>query len=104
MEHTVTTVAALEHVDRRIECDLPPGTQKVQLQVKLAKGAPHAQLQLIFQDAAGKTRGDERWTVKKSKKATLKVPEGAIKAILSAGRVAGDRPTTFSVFRLAPLP
>ena len=102
VEHTVTTVTALEHVDRRIECGLPPGTKKVQLQVKLAKAAPPAQLQLIFQDADGTTRGDERWTVKKSKKATLKVPEGAVKAILSAGRVSGDRPTAFSDFRLAP--
>ena len=104
VEHTVTTVAALEHIDRCIECGLPPGTQKVQLQVKLAKDAPPAQLQLIFQDAEGKTRDDERWTVKKSKKATLKVPLGAVKAILSAGRVSGDKPTAFSDFKLTPLP
>ena len=38
------------------------------------------------------------------KKATLKVPEGAVKAILSAGRVSGDRPTAFSEFKLTPLP
>ena len=104
VEHAGTPVAALEYIDRRVECSIPPGMLKVRFEVKLEKDAPHAQLQLIFQDAAGKTRGDERWTVKKTKKGTLKVPAGAVKAILSAGRVSGDRPTVFSYFKLSTDP
>ncbi len=103
VERTVTSFAAIEHIDRQAECEMPQGAKKVALLVKLAKGSPPAQLQLIFRDAIGKTLGDERWTAKKSKKASVKVPPAAAKAILSAGRVAGDRPAEFSEFTIAPV-
>ena len=104
VKNTVTSIAAIGHIDRKAECGTPHGVRKVALQVKLAKGSPPVQLQLIFQDALGKTLGDERWTVKKSKKASVKVPTAAAKAILSAGRAAGDRPAEFSEFSIAPVP
>lgn len=101
VEKTVTKVAAIGTIDRSEECDSLAGAKKLRLQVKLAKDAPAAQLQLIFQDAAGKVLADERWTVKKSKKASVKIPPGATKAILSAGRAAGDMPSTFDEFSLS---
>jgi predicted phosphodiesterase len=102
VERTVTAVAAIGHIDRHAECGIPNGTKKVALQVKLAKGSPAVQLQLLFQDAQGKTLGDERWTVKKSRKASVKVPPSAVKAILQAGRVDGERPAEFGEFAIAP--
>ena len=104
VEKTVTKVTAIGTVDRTETCDLRADAKKLRLQVKLAKDAPAAQLQLIFQDAAGKVLADERWTVKKSKKASVTIPPGAVKAILSAGRAAGDTPSTFDEFALSPLP
>ena len=103
VERTVTATAAIGHIDRHAECGIPGGTKKVALQVKLAKGSPPIQLQLLFQDAQGKTLGDERWTVKKSRKASVKVPPSAVKAILQAGRVDGERPAEFGEFAIAPV-
>ena len=103
VETIVEKEVAIAHNDRSAECALPKGCRKVQISVKLAKGSPPAQLQLVFQDAAGNTLGDVRWTVKRSKKTAEKVPAGAIKAILNAGRGAGDAPATFDSFVLTPL-
>ena len=79
------------------------GVNKIRLQVKLAKDSPAAQMQLGFLDAEGRTVGDERWTVKKSRKATLKVPQGAVKALLSAGRATGSDPAAFEVFTIGAI-
>lgn len=102
VEKTVTSVVAIEHVDRRVECGIQPGMKKVTVSVKLAKDSPPALMQLLFQDAEGKTLGDERWTSKKSKKASARIPPSAVKAILSAGRTSGDRPAAFTEFSLTP--
>ena len=103
VETIVEKEVAIAHNDRTAECEIPAGCRKVLFNVKLAKGSPPAQLQLVFQDAAGNTLGDVRWTVKRSKKTAEKVPAGAIKAILNAGRGAGDAPATFDSFVLTPL-
>jgi predicted phosphodiesterase len=100
VEKTVTEVVAIAKVDRT-ECLLiSPASKKAKVEVKLAKNSPAAQLQLTFKDAAGKIIWEERWTAKKSKKATVKVPQGAASATLSAGRVSGDTPASFDAFRL----
>ena len=97
-------VVAIGHTDRTAECAITQGVNKIRLQVRLAKDSPAAQMQLEFRDAAGRTVGDERWTVKKSRKATLKVPQGAVKALLSAGRATGSDPATFEVFTIMAIP
>jgi len=102
VERTVATVVPIGHIDRRAECGIPPGMKKVDVHVKLSKGSPAAQMQLVFQDAEGNTLGDERWTARKSRKMSVKVPPAAVKAILSAGRASGDEPASFSEFSLAP--
>ena len=100
VEKTVTEVVAIAKVDRT-ECLLiSPASKKAKVEVKLAKNSPAAQLQLTFKDAADKIIWEERWTAKKSKKATVKVPQGAASATLSAGRVSGDTPASFDAFRL----
>ena len=99
----VTQVIAIGHIDRTTNCTLAPSAKKIRLQVKLAKNSPAAQLQLTFHDASGRLAGDERWTVKKSKKATVAVPPRSTAATLSAGRATGDSPATFSEFTLAPV-
>ena len=104
VEKAVTNVVAIGIIDRTETCDLAADTTKLRLQVRLAKDSPAAQLQLMFQDAAGKVLTDERWTVNKSRKASVKIPPGSAKAILSAGRVTGDIPSTFDAFSLVPQP
>jgi predicted SpoU family rRNA methylase len=100
VEKTVTEVVAIAKVDRT-ECLLiSPASKKAKVEVKLAKNSPAAQLQLTFKDAAGKIIWEERGTAKKSKKATVKVPQGAASETLSAGRVSGDTPASFDAFRL----
>ena len=100
VEKTVTEVVAIAKVDRTESLMLPPNPKKARVEVKLAKDSPAAQLQLAFKDAAGKVLWEERWTAKKSKKATVKVPDGATSATLSAGRVSGDTPSSFEAFKL----
>ena len=104
VERKVTEVVAIGHTDRTAECTITQGVKKVKLQVKLAKNSPAAQMQLEFRDAEGRTLGDERWTVKKSRKATLKVPQGSVKALLSAGRATGSDPATFEIFTIMAIP
>ena len=103
VEKKVTEVVAIGHTDRTAECTITQGVNKIRLQVKLAKDSPAAQMQLEFLDAEGRTVGDERWTVKKSRKATLKVPQGAVKALLSAGRATGSDPAAFEVFTIGAI-
>lgn len=100
VEKTVTEVVAIAKVDRTESLMLPPNPKKARVEVKLAKDSPAAQLQLAFKDAAGKILWEERWTAKKSKKATVKVPDGAMSATLSAGRVSGEIPSSFETFKL----
>lgn len=103
IEKKATDASAIRHIDRTTERTINQGVKKVQLHVKLAKSSPPAQLQLIFLNADGKTIADERWTVKKSKTAKIKVPSGAVKAILSARRAIGDVPATFTEFAIDSL-
>lgn len=100
VEKTVTEVVAIAKVDRTESLMLPPNPKKARVEVKLAKDSPAAQLQLAFKDAADKILWEERWTAKKSKKATVKVPDGAMSATLSAGRVSGEIPSSFETFKL----
>lgn len=100
VEKTVTEVVAIAKVDRTESLMLPPNSKKARVEVRLAKDSPAAQLQLAFKDAAGKILWEERWTAKKSKKATVKVPDGATSATLSAGRVSGEIPSSFETFKL----
>lgn len=102
VEKKVTEVVAIAKVDRSQSLPLPSSAEKVRIETKLAKGSPAAQLQLTFRDATGKVLWEERWTVKKSKKATVRVPDGAISAMLSAGRAGGDAPAIFDTFKLYP--
>lgn len=99
----VTTVSAIGHVDKTARCDIPLGTRKVQVMVKLGKDSPAAHLQLAFRDSSGKVTGDERWTVKKSKKAKVAVPVGSATATLTGGRTDGDIPAAFSTFSIEPV-
>ena len=103
IEKKVPDAVATKHIDRTIERTLNQGIKNVQLRVKLAKNSPPVQLQLIFHDADGKTIADERWTVKKRKTTKIKVPSGAVKAILSAERAIGDAPATFTEFDIDSL-
>ena len=100
VEKEVTKVVAIARIDRSENVMLPPSARKARVEVKLAKGSPAAHLQLMFRDAAGRILWEERWTVKKSKKATVKVPSGAAAATLSAGRTGGDKPSMFDTFML----
>ena len=100
VEKTVTEVVAIAKVDRTESLTLEPASKKAKIEVKLAKNSPAAQLQLVFKDADGKILWEERWTAKKSKKATVKAPDGATSVTLSAGRVSGDAPASFDTFRL----
>ena len=102
VEKTITEVVAIATIDRTEKIALPPSAKKVRVSAKLAKGSPAAQLQLLFNDSHGKILWEERWTVKKSKKATISIPNGATSAILSAGRVGGEIPATFETFRIQP--
>lgn len=103
VETNVTKVVAMAHTDRTADCQIPAETKSLQLHVKLAKGSPAVHLQLTLSDAAGSAVWEQRWTAKRSKKATVKVPPGAVRATLSAGRIGGDRPAAFDTFVVAPL-
>jgi hypothetical protein len=98
----VEKVVAIKHIDRTENCMLFSTDKKVRVEVKLAKGSPAAQIQLVFKDESGKILWEERWTAKKSKKATVSVPQGAASATLSAGRASGDTSTTFDTFKIYP--
>ncbi|MBR6585924.1 MAG: metallophosphoesterase family protein [Kiritimatiellae bacterium] len=98
----VEKVVAIRQIDRAENCTLFSTDKKVRVEVKLAKGSPAAQLQLTFKDESGKILWEERWTAKKSKKATVSVPKGAASATLSAGRASGDTSATFDIFKLYP--
>ena len=100
VEKKVTEAVAIAKVDRSETLLLPPSAKKARVEVRLAKGSPPAQLQLTFRDASGKTLWEERWTARKSKTATVKIPEGAATATLSAGRAGGDEPAVFGTFTL----
>lgn len=99
---TVTEVVAIANVDRSESLPLPPNAERAKIEIKLARNSPPAQLQLAFRDASGKVLWEERWTARKSKKATVKIPSGAVSATLSAGRAGGDTPASFETFRLYP--
>ena len=98
----VEKVVAIKKIDRTENCILFSTDKKVRVEVKLAKGSPAAQIQLVFKDESGKILWEERWTAKKSKKATVSVPQGAASATLSAGRASGDTSATFDTFKLYP--
>ena len=98
----VEKVVAIRQIDRAENCTLFSTDKKVRVEVKLAKGSPAAQLQITFKDESGKILWEERWTAKKSKKATVSVPKGAASATLSAGRASGDTSATFDIFKLYP--
>ena len=98
----VEKVVAIRQIDRTENCILFSTDKKVRAEVKLAKGSPAAQIQLVFKDESGKILWEERWTAKKSKKATVSVPQGAASATLSAGRASGDTSATFDTFKIYP--
>lgn len=102
VEKRVTEVVAMRKIDRTENLVIFSTDRKVKVETKLAKGSPAAHLQLVFRDADGKILWEERWTVKKSKKAAVKVPQKAVSATLSAGRTSGDAPSVFEVFKLNP--
>lgn len=102
VEKRITEVVAIKQIDRTENCMLFSTDKKVRVEVKLAKGSPAAQLQLTFKDDSGKILWEERWTAKKSKRATVPVPKGATSATLSAGRASGDISATFDTFKLYP--
>ena len=98
----VEKVVAIRQIDRTENCILFSTDKKVRVEAKLAKGSPAAQIQLVFKDESGKILWEERWTAKKSKKATVSVPQGAASATLSAGRASGDTSATFDTFKIYP--
>ena len=98
VEKRITEVVAIKQIDCTENCMLFSTDKKVRVEVKLAKGSPAAQLQLVFKDESGKILWEERWTAKKSNKATVSVPQGAASATLSAGRASGDISATFDTF------
>ena len=98
----VEKVVAIRQIDCTENCILFSTDKKVRVEVKLAKGSPAAQIQLVFKDESGKILWEERWTAKKSKKATVSVPQGAASATLSAGRASGDTSATFDTFKIYP--
>ena len=98
----VEKVVAIRQIDRTENCILFSTDKKVRVEVKLAKGSPAAQIQLVFKDESGKILWEERWTAKKSKKATVSVPQEAASATLSAGRASGDTSATFDTFKIYP--
>ena len=100
IEKKVTEVVAIANIDRSEELAITPDAGKARVEVKLSKGSPPAQIQLTFRDSGGKTLWEERWTAKKSKKATVRIPDGATSATLSAGRMGGETPAKFDTFRL----
>lgn len=102
IEKKVTEVVAIAKVDRSERIALDPSARKLRVEVKLAKNSPPAHLQLAFKDAAGRTVWEERWTAKKSKKATVSIPDNATSATLSAGRASGSLPALFDTFQLYP--
>ena len=102
VEKRITKVVAIETIDRTVRCGVSSTDRKLRVEVKLAKGSPAVQLQLAFNDATGNILWEERWTVKKSKKATVSTPKGAVSAILSAGRAGGGTPASFDTFKLFP--
>lgn len=104
VERQVTNVVAIASVDRTERMDVPQGAKRVGMVARLSRGSPPAQLQLAFTDAGGRTLWEERWTVKKSKTASLKVPEGTTSATLSGGRTDGSEPATFDTFSLSLAP
>ena len=98
--NNVTKVVAIAKVDRCEDIILDTSVQKASIEVKLSKGSPAAHLQLAFKDSSGNILSEERWTVKKSRKATVKIPYGAALATLSAGRINGETPASFDRFAL----
>jgi hypothetical protein len=100
VEKTITRNVVIEKVDRHYKITLPNGSGRLNVKIKLAKNSPSAHIQLLFLDNSGNTAGEERWTVKRSKKASIKIPFGATKAVLSAGRTSGDKPAEFNEFNL----
>lgn len=103
VEIVTNRVASIAHTDIATSCDIQPDVKKVQIQIKLKKNSPPIQVQLTFMDAAGEVTGDERWTIKKSKKAKIVVPHGSVKARLSGGHSIGNESATFDTFSLKPI-
>ena len=103
VEIVTNNVASIAHIDNSVTCDILPGDKKVQLHIKLKKRSPAVQVQLAFLDENGKTIGDERWSVKKSKKSKVPIPQGSAKAVLSAGHSIGNEPASFETFSLKPV-
>lgn len=100
----VTNFVAIAHADRTESCRLPPGSKRLLVAVKLAKGSPPAQLQLTFLDQDGNSVWEERGTAKRSRKKTFRIPAGSTSATLSAGRATGDIPACFDTFTLSAIP
>jgi hypothetical protein len=102
VEKKVPQVVAIAKVDRTENLILFSTDRKVRVEVKLASKSPAAHLQLVFKDHAQKILWEERWTARKSKQATVRVPHGAASATLCAGRISGENPCIFTTFRITP--
>lgn len=102
VERKVTEVVAIKQIDRTENCMVLSTDKKVRIDVKLSRGSPPAQLQLIFKNNSGKVLWEERWTVKKSKKTSVTIPKGTATATLCSGRVSGNVPAQFDVFNIRP--
>ena len=98
----VEKVVAIKHIDRTENCMLFSTDKWVRVEVKLTKGSPAVQIQLVFKDESGKALLEKRWTAKKSKRENVRVPKGSATATLSAGRTSGDTSATFDIFKLYP--
>lgn len=103
VEVVTNSVPAAAVVDRSASCETRLGDRKAQVLVRLEKGSPPVQVRLVFTDSSGVTTGDERWFVKRSKKAKVTIPVGTAKATLSASRSPGERPASFAEFSVAPI-
>jgi hypothetical protein len=102
VEKRITEVVAIKQIDRTENCMLFSTDKWVRVEVKLTKGSPAVQIQLVFKDESGKALLEKRWTAKRSKRENVRVPKGSATATLSAGRASGDTSATFDIFKLYP--
>jgi hypothetical protein len=101
IEKKITTITPFPTIDKTEKIILFSTDRKVMVKVKLSKNSPPAHLQLQFTDNKGNILWEERWTAKKSKKATVSIPKNSASATLSAGRTSGDKPAEFDIFSIS---
>jgi hypothetical protein len=101
IEKKITTITPFPTIDKTEKIILFSTDRKVMVKVKLSKNSPPAHLQLQFTDNKGNILWEERWTAKKSKKATVSIPKNSASATLSAGRTNGDKPAEFDIFSIS---